>query len=1086
MISRKASTQRAKPDVARPRVAHYTGPVVKPSRTRRLRSFSTPAVVIGSVALSLALTALGDRSAQAGRGDLREHARLQQEEDPTELRVLDWTLWNVSKYYVEPQRVDPPAMSMAALEALEANIPEVLVQPAAGGKVKVRVGTTERTFDADADALWAVGPQVREVFAFVNDHAKLDEDEQREAEYAIVEGVLSTLDPHTNLLRPAAFEDMRTNTAGQFGGLGIEVGMRDNSLTVIRVLPGHPAERAGLEAGDKIVQIDDQSTVTMTLNESVDLMRGPAGSDVAIYVRREGLEKPKRYNIERAMIRLDSVIGDILPGKDAQGRDVKVGLIQIPRNFAQTTPDELRDQLRRFEKAGVEGLVLDMRDNPGGLLTAAVEVTDAFVDAGIIVATVGESSPREESKATRDYRFADVPLVVLVDQGSASATEIVAGALRNLDRAVILGRRTFGKGSVQVLHDRRVSDTELALKLTIAQYLTPGDISIQSVGVSPDLETVPVYVGEQYLAYYGRKRFDLVREESLSAHLEHNTAQRQSITAGPLYFLQRGSVGDGGPSLDGEEPPRLELEDDANKRAEMLLRDPEIRMARDLTLWAPSSRRADILAGLPHFVEDQVKIEDARITHSLAQQGVDWAEGPAPTAGTAPSLKVSLTTDKPRDTIRGGDSGVLTMTVTNEGDAPAFRVRAISDSDYNYFDERELMFGRIDPGQTKTAELKLSVSAHELSRTDRIAFELVSQHAAKVAEGSQLSLDVSAEGIARPKFAYGYQVIDDPDLVSGKSDVDGNGDGRLQVGERVRLRVWVNNTGPGDAKDARAQLRNGSGDAVFLHTGRAKVGALSVGSSDFVELEFEVKKSTDEVKLQLTVSDNQIGEYLMDELLVPVLDPLTFTGSRQGARATGAIDLYASPHAGAPVIASASEGATFASLESSGSWHKLSLGKGQVAFARASDLDVGGNAPRKPGATQTVYPVSPPAIQLAPVPTSTSAQSVRVTGTAVDGEQVQDLYITVINPARNLFGYAEKVYYEASKDPRTGRLEFAADVPLRPGNNLIEIVARENDQVSGRERMWILRTSGLAEARAREAELTSNGQLSVDTFNNGR
>src|SRR5690606_5660432 len=142
-------------------------------------------------------------------------------------------------------------------------------------------------------------------------------------------------------------------------------------------------------------------------------------------------------------------------------------------------------------------------------------------------------------------QFADVPLVVLVDQGSASATEIVAGALRNLDRAVIVGRRTFGKGSVQVLHDRRVSDTELALKLTVAQYLTPGDVSIQSVGVSPDLETVPVYIGEEYLAYYGRKRFDLVREESLFSHLESTKVQAQAITAGPLYFLQQGSVADG-------------------------------------------------------------------------------------------------------------------------------------------------------------------------------------------------------------------------------------------------------------------------------------------------------------------------------------------------------------------------------------------------------------------------------------------------------------------------------------------------------------------------------------------------------------
>jgi carboxyl-terminal processing protease len=179
-----------------------------------------------------------------------------------------------------------------------------------------------------------------------------------------------------------------------------------------------------------------------------------------------------------------------------------------------------------------------MRDNPGGLLTAAVEVADAFLKTGTIVSTVGSSSPREELAADDRYDFPNLPVVVLIDQGSASATEIVAGALRNLGRAVLVGRRTFGKGSVQVLHDRKVGDKELALKLTIAQYLTPGDISIQSVGVSPDLETIPVLITKDYTAYHGRKRFDLVREESLASHLTSTKADpSHKIAAGPLYFL---------------------------------------------------------------------------------------------------------------------------------------------------------------------------------------------------------------------------------------------------------------------------------------------------------------------------------------------------------------------------------------------------------------------------------------------------------------------------------------------------------------------------------------------------------------------
>lgn len=1033
-------------------------------------------VVFGSLALSLALTALGDSEAQAGRGDRREHARLTTEEDPMNLRVLDWTLWNVSKYYVESQRVDPSAMTLAGLEALESTIPEVLVSAAGGGKVKVRVGTTEREFVADANALWAVGPQIREVFAFVNDHAALSDDEQRDAEYAIVEGVLSTLDPHTNLLRPDAFEDMRTNTSGHFGGLGIEVGVREGEITVIRVLPGNPAAKAGMLAGDRIVQIDDESTVTMTLNEAVGLMRGPAGSDIAVYVRREGLAKPKKFVVERAVIKLDSVVGEILPGVDAQGKAVKIGLIQIPRNFAQTTGEELREKLAEFEQAGVSGVVLDMRDNPGGLLNAAVEVADAFVDSGTIVATVGESSPREESPASSTYQFSDVPLVVLVDQGSASATEIVAGALRNLDRAVIVGRRTFGKGSVQILHDRRVADTELALKLTIAQYLTPGDVSIQSVGVSPDLETVPVFVGDEYLAYFGRKRFDLVREESLSSHLESSKTTPQPIAAGPLYFLQEGSIGT---HSNGEAPVRVELEENTDKRVDLLLQDPELRMARDLAIWAPSPRRSDILANLPQFMAEQAKIEDARIAKSLATKSIDWsdaASGPAPVAGTAARLQMKLSTDKPNHVIRGGENGVLTVELTNVGDAPAYRVRALSHSDYNYFDERELLFGKIMPGETKKATLKLSVSAFELSRIDRIDFDVLGQGATLEA-GTPTWIDVAAQGVPRPGFAYGYQVLDDPAI---HKSISGNGDGLLQVGERVQLRVWVQNSGPGDARDARVQLRNGSGDAVFLHEGRGKLGKLAVGKADFVDLDFEVQKPTHEVELQLTVSDNEIGEFVTEEISFPISAPIGFDSVAQGVAASGELELYASPDSNAPILARAADGTAFTSLGSSNGWHRIQFspgvgkaGKDQVAYARAENLVVGSAAPRKSGKPTMVFAVSPPRIQLADMPRQTASESISVSGTALDGEQVRDVYITVYNPARDLFGSAEKVYYAASQDPTTGRLEFSADVPLEPGNNIIDIYARENDQVTGVERMWVLRTSGLAEARAAEQQYAS-------------
>ena len=1036
---------------------------------------------MGSLALSLGLTAVGDRQAQAQRSDPRKHSRLVPNHDATELRVLDWTLWNVSKYYVEPERVDPQAMTLAGLEALEKRVAQVLVQPIGpnqgGERVRVRVGTHEKIFElGEIEALWAVGPHVREVFRFVTEHTDLTEDEQREAEYAIVAGVLSTLDPHTNLLRPSDFSDMKASTKGSFGGLGIEVGMRDGKITVIRVIDGNPASKVDMQPGDRIAQIGSESTVTMTLNEAVDRLRGPAGTDVVLYVMREGLAKPKRLSITRATIKLDSVIGEKLELDGLDGKKHTVGLVQIPRNFAQTTGKELRAKLDEFEKDGVEGIVLDLRDNPGGLLNAAVEVADAFLDSGTIVSTVGVSSPREENRADDRYDFPDLPLVVLVDQGSASASEIVAGALRNLGRGVLMGRRTFGKGSVQVLHERKAGDKELALKLTIAQYLTPGDVSIQSVGVSPDIETIPVWIGKEQIYYFGRGRFDLLREESLASHLTSN-AKAQKIAHGSLHFLDAGSVM---PGKSDETDKDGKKKKKASSKPPSFLDDPEIRMAAEFVAWAPSSDRDTLLREMDGFVTAQEKKQQERITQSLTARKIDWTVGPKPASGAA-KLQVSLTTDKPGNKIKGGERGTVTATVKNVGDAPAYQVRAITDSDYRYFDERELLFGKINPGESRTYSLKLSVSEHELSRTDRIDLHLFEEHGAKLAAGSTTSIDVSAEGLPRPQFVYGYQVIDDPAL--GES-IKGNGDGVLQVGERVRLRVTLANQGEGPALDTWVTLRNRSGESVFLHEGRKELGKVATGNTRAVDLDFELKERPEDgdVALQLTVSDNKIAEALSEKIHLPVPEQgVTLSKAKGSATASDAIVLYASPLTPDRAVAQVAKGTVMPIVAEGDGWLRVHLDGGVMAFAKSSDVSrSGGNA--KAPAADPFYEVSPPKIRLDGGITQTEEESITLEGTASDEHGLRDVFITVYNPSRNLFGDREKVYYVASPDPASGELKFSADVPLTPGNNIIEVHARQNDDVVAIKRMWVLRTSGLAEARAADAEYTSNGKLRVDTF----
>ncbi len=1038
------------------------------SPTRARKSWTTPAIVTISLLAALGLTAIGNPTAQADLQDPRDRLRRIPQPESVDLRVLDWALWNVSKYYVDPERVEPNRMALAALEALEETIPEVLILPMNEGRaVKVRVGVSEQVFDLTVGALWAVGPHVREVFRYIGEHTTLTEETREDAEYAAVEAVLETLDPHTNLLRPDDFENMKTSTKGSFGGLGIEISTRDGMITVIRVLDGNPAKRAGLQAGDRIVQINDESAVTMTVNEAVARLRGAPGTTVSIYVTRDGLRRPAKYDITRDVIKLESVTGDILPAVGPDGSPAKVGLVQIPRNFSQTTASELRKQLNRFETEGVKGIVLDMRENPGGLLQAAVDVVNSFVDQGTIVATVGASASREENRADGRYKFEPVPIVVLIDESSASATEIVAGALRNLDRAVIVGRRSFGKGSVQVLHDRRLSEKELALKLTIAQYLIPGDVSIQSVGVSPDIETIPVYIGKDFSRYYGRKWIDLVREESLAKHLKNGAAQRDTIELPSLYFLQRGSLAekDMEPAL-----PKENLEGVDLGRAKELLRDGEIRIARDLVLQMDGPRRATALPTLSSFVTEQRDKELSNIVTSLKKKGIDWTRAATnDLAATSDKLSASVILKADGGVLRAGESGKLKLTVTNLGDTTAHQVRAMSDSDNAAFDEREFFVGRLGPGESRSTTVEVNVRASEITRADRVDLDILTSKGSVALTGAPPSLDVESIGLPRPSFSYGYQIIDDPTF---GDEIVGNGDGALQLGERVQLRATVKNDGDGASLDTWVHLRSFSGDAVFIHEGREHLKKLETDRSAPAHLDFEIRNRPADnlAKLSLTVTDNEIGEYLAEKFeLVVHPDSVTFERVRGAVTLPEGADLIASPLGDAIKVASVPPASTLSVTGRAEGWLRVQL-KDRPAFIAAEGLTVQDGRARRSTPHTLHFAISPPQIEVVGRVSQTEQDHIAISGSALGENGVKDLFITVVNPSRDIFARREKVFFQAAPDASTTKLDFAATIPLTPGNNLIEIHARKDEDVVGTHRMWVLSTKGLEEAREQERQ----------------
>ncbi len=416
-------------------------------------------------------------------------ARQQETYDLRRLKVLSRVILKVKDTYVDPERVDPRRMLLSGLNAIQRSVAPVLVQYREGGaKASVQLYDQRADFRVDdVSAPWQLTQRFKEIFGFLQDNLRVEDLDLRDVEYAAVNGMLRTLDPHSVLLTPDVYNDMRTSTRGQFGGLGIVIALRDGLLTIIRPLPGTPAERAGLVKTDRIMKIDEEATLNMPLDEAVKRLRGTPGSSVDVWVRRDGsggFQKPRKFTLTRAIIHLESVESRMLSGG--------IGYIKIT-SFQGNTHEDMEHALTELHRQPMKGLVLDMRDNPGGLLEQAVRIADSFITSGTIVTTSSnDPSQRDEKFATREGTEPNYPMVVLVNGGSASASEIVAGALQNHDRALVVGQRTFGKGSVQLLYD--FPDDGSALKLTIAQYLTPGDVSIQGVGIVPDPVLSPASV----------------------------------------------------------------------------------------------------------------------------------------------------------------------------------------------------------------------------------------------------------------------------------------------------------------------------------------------------------------------------------------------------------------------------------------------------------------------------------------------------------------------------------------------------------------------------------------------------------------
>ena len=343
--------------------------------------------------------------------------------------------------------------------------------------VIILLGISDKVYSQNIDKLYEKIDLFSEVLEKIQNEY-VDEINQADVMDSAINGVLQSLDPYSAYMNPKIFKESQIETSGEFGGLGIEVSMEAGIVKVIAPIDGTPASKAGIKAGDYIVRINGEQVQGKTLMEAVNLMRGPKGTSIEITVRRKSLRKAKIFKITREIIEIESVISKIV--------DNKVGYLRL-RAFNENSSNQLKKEISKIEKnKKLVGYILDLRNNPGGLLSQAITISDFFLDDGEIVSTRGRKK-RENRKffAKKGDKINGKPLIVLINGGSASASEIVAGALQDQKRAILLGETTFGKGSVQSIIPLK---NKGAIRLTISKYYLPSGKSISEVGVVPDIK----------------------------------------------------------------------------------------------------------------------------------------------------------------------------------------------------------------------------------------------------------------------------------------------------------------------------------------------------------------------------------------------------------------------------------------------------------------------------------------------------------------------------------------------------------------------------------------------------------------------
>jgi len=713
------------------------------------------------------------------------------------LDTINRVLLYVKKRYLEPDNINAQKMFKKSLNYIERNIPQVIIKYDDNVKnVTVTTETKTKKFQFDeTKTVWHLSLNLKAIFSFLENNLK-DKKTEKNVELSAVDGILSTLDPHTNLLRPSIYTEMQMSNSGSFGGLGIVISMRDNKLTVISPIEDTPAFLAGIKSKDVIVRINEESTVGMSLSQAVDRMRGEPDTPIVIYILRKGWNEAKPFKLKRALIKMKSVSSKLL--------DKEIAYIKI-KSFQGNTATDVKSHLAKLKKEAknLRGIILDLRNDPGGLLDQAIKVSDIFLKEGYIVSTVGYG--RDDKKAYDDGDEPKTPMIILTNSGSASASEIVSGALKTNKRALILGQATFGKGSVQTLMD--LGD-RTALKLTIAQYLINYDISIQGVGIKPDIMITPVTLSKGEISYYDQAMY--YHESDYDNTLSNKNKRLKNEIRSSIRYLFKD---------DRDEKTKKDEKFYSNDLK--FKSDFDIKTAIRL-LKSGSSNNSDkfyneIQKELGKIQEEQDKV----ISKSLKSFNVDWEKSKEVSTTDISKINVKFETKK----VKAGDKLKVTAYVTNNTQKPIYRLRASTESEAYFLNGIEFLFGKIEPG--KTVFWKSEISIPKEANNQKINLTLKFSEDEKDLKLKKSTI-ITIKANKKPVYTLTYYLK------------DSNKNNKIEENENIKLFVELKNVG-GDGGETSLTLKNKTSKELFISKGIKSIKKLPKNKTFKTNFEFKIK-----------------------------------------------------------------------------------------------------------------------------------------------------------------------------------------------------------------------------------------------------